>query len=207
MRKSRGNLFIVSAPSGAGKTTLCQKLSSIIPNLRHSVSYTTRAKRQGEVNNRDYTFIKESVFCKMVERGEFIEWAKVHGNLYGTSRKRLEEMRDKGINVILDIDVQGARQIKRKCPDGVYIFILPPSMRVLRERLEKRMCNSSEEMKERLKRAKKEIEEYKKYDYVIINDNFENALEELRSIVSMERLRARNIDPLWIEKRFLKGGS
>ncbi len=202
MKKNRGSLFIVSAPSGAGKTTLCQKLSSILPNLQHSVSFTTRPVRLGEVNNRDYTFVRENVFRKMAKRGEFIEWAKVHGHLYGTSKKRLKEMLNKGINVILDIDIQGARQIKKKYADGVYIFILPPSMKVLKERLKKRMCNSKEEMEKRLKRAVEEIKEYKRYDYVIINNIFEDAIEELRAIISSEKTRTKNIDPLWVEKKF-----
>lgn len=198
----RGCLFIVSAPSGAGKTTLCQKLSSILPNLRHSVSYTTRPRRPGEVNNRDYTFVNEKVFRNMVKKGEFVEWAKVHGHLYGTAKKRLEEMLNKGIDIILDIDTQGAGQIKKKYTDGIYIFILPPSMKILRERLKKRMCNSKEEIKKRLKRAVEEINDYKKYDYVIINDIFENALEELRAVISSEKIRTKKIDPLWIEKKF-----
>ena len=201
-RKNRGRLFIVSAPSGAGKTTLCQKLSSIIQNLKHSVSYTTRPMRHGEINNRDYTFIKEDVFRRMARRDEFIEWAEVHGNLYGTSRKRLEAMLDKGINVILDVDTQGARQIRKKYKDGIYIFILPPSLRALRERLKKRMCNSKEEIQRRLKRAADEIREYKKYDYVILNRVFDTAIEEMKAIISSEKLRTENIDSLWIKKNF-----
>ncbi|MCG2709657.1 MAG: guanylate kinase [Thermodesulfovibrionales bacterium] len=185
-RKNRGRLFIVSAPSGTGKTTLCQNLSSIIQNLRHSVSYTTRPMRHGEVNNRDYTFIKEDVFRRMARRDEFVEWAEVHGNLYGTSRKRLEAMLDKGIDVILDVDTQGARQIRKKYKDGIYIFILPPSLRALKERLKKRMCNSKEEIQRRLKRAVDEISEYKKYDYVIINAVFDTAIEEMKAIISSE---------------------
>jgi len=202
-RKNRGRLFIVSAPSGAGKTTLCQKLSSIIPNLKHSISYTTRPMRHGEINNRDYTFIKEDVFRRMERRDEFIEWAEVHGNLYGTSRKRLEAMLDKGIDVILDVDTQGARQIRKKYKDGIYIFILPPSLRALKERLKKRMCNSKEEIQRRLKRAVDEIREYKKYDYVIINRLFDTAIEEMKAIISSEKLRTDNIYPLWIKKNFL----
>jgi guanylate kinase len=202
--KNRGRLFIVSAPSGAGKTTLCQSLSSIIQNLKHSVSYTTRPMRHGEINNRDYTFIKEDVFRHMARRDEFIEWAEVHGNLYGTSRKRLEAMMDKGIDVILDIDTQGARQIRKKYKGGVYIFILPPSLKALKERLKKRMCNSKEEIQRRLKRAVAEMREYKKYDYVIINAVFDTALKDLKAIIFSEKLRTDNIDPLWIKKNFLR---
>lgn len=203
-RKNRGRLFIVSAPSGAGKTTLCQKLSSIIQNLKHSISYTTRPMRHGEINNRDYTFIKEDVFRRMARRDEFIEWAEVHGNLYGTSRKRLEAMLDKGIDVILDVDTQGARQIRKKYKDGIYIFILPPSLRALKERLKKRMCNSKEEIQRRLKRAVDEIREYKKYDYVIINAVFDTAIEEMKAIISSEKLRTDNIDTLLVKKNFLR---
>lgn len=214
-RKNRGRLFIVSAPSGAGKTTLCQNLtgarktttcqnlSSITQNLKHSVSYTTRSMRHGEINNRDYTFIKEDVFRRMARRDEFIEWAEVHGNLYGTSRKRLEAMLNKGIDVILDVDTQGARQIRKKYKDGIYIFILPPSLRALKERLKKRMCNSKEEIQRRLKRAVDEIKEYKKYDYVIINIVFDTAIEEMKAIISSEKLHTDNIDPLWVKKNFL----
>lgn len=138
----------------------------------------------------------------MIKKGEFIEWAKVHGHLYGTSEKRLHELLEKGINVMLDIDTQGAGQIRKKYAGGVYIFILPPSMKVLRERLQKRMCNSKEDMEKRLGRAVDEIKDYKKYDYVIINDIFEDALEELKSIIRLEKLRTKNIEPLWIKKIF-----
>lgn len=203
-RKNKGRLFIVSAPSGAGKTTLCQKLSSIIQNLKHSVSYTTRPMRHGEINNRDYTFVKEDVFRRMARRDEFIEWAEVHGNLYGTSRKRLEAMLDKGVDVILDIDTQGARQIRKKYKDSIYMFILPPSLRALKERLKKRMSNSKEEIQRRLKKAVDEIREYKKYDYVIINAVFDTAIEEMKAIISSEKLRADNIDILWVKKNFLR---
>jgi len=201
-RKNRGKLIIVSAPSGAGKTTLCQKLSSIMPNLKHSVSYTTRRIRPGEVNNRDYTFVGEKIFRSMIKRDEFVEWAEVHGNLYGTSRKRLEVMRDKGIDVILDVDTQGAKKIRKKYKDGIYIFILPPSMAALKERLKNRMCNSKEEIQRRLKRAVDEMRDYKKYDYVIINGIFDEALEGLKSIILSEKLRTSDIDSFWVEKNF-----
>lgn len=201
---NKGILFIVSAPSGAGKTTLCQKISSMVPNLTHSVSYTTRPPRSGEVNDRDYTFIDEDEFRHMIEEDKFAEWAKVHGHLYGTSRKRLEEMMEAGIDVILDIDTRGAMQIKEKYSEGIYIFILPPSMKVLVERLEKRMCNSKDEITKRLKRAIDEIKDYKNYDYVIVNDIFEKALREIEAIIISERARTYKIDPLWIEENFLR---
>lgn len=136
-KKNRGSLFIVSAPSGTGKTTLCKKLVSAVPNLRFSVSYTTRPPRRGEVNNRDYTFVSSHEFKLMLEREEFVESAEIHGELYGTSKKRLEELTNSGIGVVLDIDTQGAMQLKKKWGEGVYIFILPPSIELLRERARK----------------------------------------------------------------------
>ncbi len=202
MRKHRGDLFIVSAPSGAGKTSLCQKLTSVAPNIRHSVSYTTRPPRKGEVNDKDYTFVSEDEFRKMSKKNEFAEWAEVHGHLYGTSRKRLEELRETGINVILDIDTQGAKEMRKHYDDGVYIFILPPSMEALRERLEKRMSNSPEEMDLRMKKAWEEIKDYKSYDYVIVNSDFGEALMELKAIVLAEGKRTNRMDPHWVKETF-----
>lgn len=199
MRNKRGNLFIVSAPSGAGKTTLCQRVVSDMEGIRHSVSFTTRRPREGEVNDRDYTFIDEDEFLGMIEKGEFIEWARVHGNLYGTSKERLERIRDGGIDVILDIDIQGARQIRDYCNDGVYIFIMPPSMEVLIGRLKKRMSNSPEEIDIRVKRAAEEMKEHKNYDYVIINTSLDMALLELKAIVIAERARTNRLDPDWVK--------
>ena len=202
MRNRRGSLFIVSAPSGAGKTSLCQKLTSVVPNIRHSVSYTTRLPRKGEVHDRDYTFVSADEFRKMVKKSEFAEWAEVHGHLYGTSRKRLEELREAGIDVILDIDTQGARKIRKHYDDGVYIFILPPSMEDLRERLEKRMSNTPEEVDLRMKRARDEIRDYKLYDYVIVNSDFGEALTELKAIVLAEGKRTKGIAPHWVKETF-----
>lgn len=202
MRKNKGNIFIVSAPSGAGKTTICQKLTELFPDIRHSISYTTRLQRNGEVNDRDYTFVNESEFLKMAEAGEFVEWAKVHGNLYGTSKRRLKEMMDQGISVVLDIDTQGAKQIRGCYDDGVYIFILPPSIETLRERLEKRMSNSPDEIELRMKRAADEIREYKNYDYVIVNNDIEKALEELEAIVTAESKKTDKIDHQLIREKF-----
>jgi guanylate kinase len=198
MRKARGSLFIVSAPSGAGKTTLCQQLTSRLPGIRQSVSFTTRPPRRGEVNDRDYTFIGEDEFRKLIADGEFLEWAKVHGNLYGTSRNRLEKLREEGNDVILDIDIQGARQVRAADGKGVSIFLLPPSVNVLRARLASRMSNSPEEIELRMKRAREEIMEYKNYDYVIVNDVFDEALEQLKAVVTAERARADRVNPEWV---------
>ena len=203
-KKSKGSLFIVSAPSGAGKTTLCRKLVSSLPNLQFSVSYTTRQPRKGEVNDRDYTFINSQDFRLMADKGEFIEWAEVHGALYGTSRKRLEELLDSGNDVILDIDTQGAMQIKERYKEGIYIFILPPSLETLKERLKNRMTDSKEEIGKRLGRAIAEIKTFDKYDYVIINDILEDALMEFEALVISQRVSIKKINPLWIEESFLK---
>ncbi len=203
-KKSKGSLFIVSAPSGAGKTTLCRKLVSSLPNLQFSVSYTTRQPRKGEVNDRDYTFINRQDFRLMADKGEFIEWAEVHGALYGTSRKRLEELLDSGNDVILDIDTQGAMQIKERYKEGIYIFILPPSLETLKERLKNRMTDSKEEIGKRLGRAIAEIKTFDKYDYVIINDILEDALTEFEALVISQRVSIKKINPLWIEESFLK---
>ncbi len=203
-KKNRGSLFIVSAPSGAGKTTLCKKLVSALPNLEFSVSYTTRHPRPGEVNNKDYTFIRRDEFKSMIDKEEFIEWAEIHGELYGTSKKRLEELMGSGIDIILDIDTQGAMQLKEKYSEGAYIFVLPPSIEVLKERLGKRMTNSKEEIEKRLKKAVCEIGSYYKYDYVIINNILEDALKDIKAIIISHRVRSKMINPLWIEERFLK---
>ena len=203
-RKNRGSLIIVSAPSGAGKTTLCRELISSLPRVRFSVSFTTRQPRPGEINDKDYTFVSREEFLGMIGRNEFIEWAEVHGSHYGTSRKRLEEILDSGDDVILDIDTQGAMQIKKRYSEGTYIFILPPSMAALRERLERRKTDSRKEMEQRLRTAVSEITTYQEYDYVIINDIFEKALKEFESVVVSSRVRTKAVDPLWVEESFLK---
>jgi len=202
--KNKGILFVVSGPSGAGKTTLYREAASSLPNLKHSVSYTTRRPRPGEINDRDYTFINRDAFKGMIDRGEFAEWAEIHGKLYGTSRKRLEETMDSGIDVILDIDVQGAEQLKKKYRGGVYIFVLPPSLEVLEKRLQKRMVNSKEEIEKRLKVAAKEIKRYREYDYVIVNNMLEDALKELSAIIISKRVSAERVDPQLIEMNFFK---
>jgi guanylate kinase len=195
---------VVSGPSGAGKTTLYREAASSLPNLKHSVSYTTRRPRPGEVNDRDYTFINRDAFKGMIDRAEFAEWAEIHGKLYGTSKKRLEETMDSGIDVILDIDVQGAEQLKKKYQGGVYIFVLPPSLEVLEERLQKRMVNSKEEIEKRLKVAAKEIKRYREYDYVIVNNILEDALKELSAIIISKRVSTERVDPQLIEMNFFK---
>ena len=191
--KREGILFIISAPSGAGKTSLCKEVIDFFPNLRHSVSFTTRQKRGGEENGKDYFFVAEAEFRRMVAAGEFAEWAQVHGNLYGTALKTLEECRDNGTDVILDIDCQGARQLKERYRGGVYIFILPPDFEELRNRLLCRNADSSDVIDLRIANAADEIKEACRYDYIIINDQFSKAVEELKSIIIAECCRTDRV--------------
>lgn len=202
-KSARGNLFVVSAPSGAGKTSLCRKLTTSVPGIRHSVSYTTRGPRPGEQNDVDYTFVGEDQFRAMASAGEFAEWAEVHGNLYGTSRDRVEEMLLSGLDVILDVDTRGAGQLRRAYPEAVFIFVLPPSMAELRRRLTGRMSDSADEIKRRLRRAREEMRDYREYNYVIVNDDFEKALSGLAAIVTARRLRSDRVDPAWVERNLL----
>jgi guanylate kinase len=202
--RNRGTIFIVSAPSGAGKTTLCKRIMETLDNLRTSVSFTTRQPRNGEVDGEDYFFVTEKKFRSMISKGEFVEWAEVHGNLYGTSRRRLDRMIREGYDVILDIDTQGARQIRKTFKGGVFIFILPPSMTELRGRLENRKSNTKEDMERRLKRAVEEIREYKLYDYVIVNDSLKDSLRAFESIILADRNSCSKRDPLWIEKNIIR---
>jgi len=203
-RKAKGSIFVISAPSGAGKTTICAKIIRRDPNIRQSVSFTTRLPRKGETDGVDYTFIGKKAFQRMIERNEFIEWAEVHGNFYGTSRKRLEGIMRSGFDVLLDIDTQGARQIRDALEGGVFIFILPPSVKVLRERLQDRKSNTREDMERRLRRAAVEIKDYIMYDYVIVNDLLGDAVRRLEAVITAERLSSNRIDPKWIKDNFLK---
>ncbi|MGA1846637.1 guanylate kinase [Deferribacter abyssi] len=193
----KGKLFVISAPSGAGKTSLCNKLLAKYPKrLRYSISFTTREPRVGEVNGEDYFFIDEKEFKKMVDSGEFLEWAVVHGNYYGTSKKVIENFIKDGFDVILDIDPQGARQIKSKFNDAIFIFIIAPSLKELRNRLINRRTESMEKINLRLKNALKEIKFFKMYDYLIINRFLNVAFEELDAIYKAEHLKTRDIDDI-----------
>jgi guanylate kinase len=191
--KKEGLLYIVSAPSGAGKTSLCKEVIDILPNLRHSVSYTTRPARPGEVDGVDYFFVSMEEFERMVEAAEFAEWAQVHGNKYGTAIKTLEDYRNNGVDVILDIDCQGARILKERYRGGVYIFILPPDFQELRRRLNFRNSETAEIIERRLKTAAEEIRESSWYDYIIINEVFTTAVEELKSVLTAERCRTERV--------------
>ncbi|MFQ5657833.1 MAG: guanylate kinase [Candidatus Methylomirabilales bacterium] len=195
MGDPRRLLVVVSAPSGAGKTSLCAEAVRRLPGLVHSISYTTRAPRSHEVAGRDYHFIDEGIFQQMVRSGDFSEWATVHGHLYGTSRQLLEAHFAAGQDVILDIDTQGAAQLRQAYPEGVFIFILPTSWEQLEQRLRARKSESPEEIERRLKKAQEEIKCFHEYDYLVINDMFERAATDLCSIIVGERCRGFRVSP------------
>lgn len=202
MRSNKGGLYIVSAPSGAGKTTIMRGLMQQMEGLAFAISHTTRPPRPGEVDGHDYHFVSSEEFGRMVEAGDFVEWAEVHGNRYGTSRSMLESMVSAGTDVLHDIDVQGARQIRESGIKAVFVFVLPPSLSVLEQRLRGRQSDSDEVIRRRLENAIEEIRGYCMYDYVILNDGLDNAIEDFRSIVASGRLTVSGIDEDWIKKNF-----
>jgi len=188
---SKGLLFIISAPSGAGKSTLIERVREKIGGLGFSVSHTTRAPRVGEVDGVHYHFVGVDEFKGMADRGEFAEWAMVHSNLYGTSHAALDAVRSEGKDVILDIDVVGAINLKeQRIPGSVFIFIEPPSLDELEKRLKARNKDDDEIIRRRLKNARQELEKAPLYDYIVINDDLEEASAKLTSIIENERLRA-----------------
>ncbi len=207
--RRRGILFVVSAPSGAGKTSLCQELVTRLPDVRYSVSCTTRRPRPGEVESCHYHFVDEATFRSMITEGAFLEWAEVYGNLYGTPRAPIQEWIAQGSDVLLDIDQQGARQIRRHEPEALSIYILPPSLDVLRRRLEDRKGDAPEEITRRLKKAKDEVTHYHEYRYVIINDDLKYSVRQLEAIVLAERTRTSGLDLSVLEGNLLgnEGGN
>ena len=202
-RRCKGTLFVVSAPSGAGKTSLCHELVARLPDVQYSVSCTTRKPRPGEVEARDYHFVEETVFRGMIKEGAFLEWAEVYGNLYGTPRAPIREWIAKGSDVLLDIDTQGGMQIRRHEPEAVSIYILPPSLDVLRRRLEDRKGDSPDEIIRRLKKAKDEVKHYHDYMHVIINDDFNFSARQLEAIVLAERTKTALLDLSVLEGNLL----
>jgi guanylate kinase len=199
----RGILFIISEPSGTGKTTLCKQLATNLPGLWHSISYTTRKPRPGEEHGREYYFIGEQAFREMIARNEFVEWAHVYGHLYGTPRKSLTEKIDQGVDVLLEIDVQGAMQVKKRFEDSVSIFILPPSMIVLRARLQTRASDTAEEIQRRLNKVKEEVWSYREYAYIVRNEDLGQSLRDLESIFWSERLKTKRLNMTWLENNFI----
>jgi guanylate kinase len=204
-QKDRGLLFIVSAPSGAGKTTLCRQLSGVMPSLSYSISHTTRKPRPGEFEGEHYYFVQDDEFKRIRLAGGFVEWANVHGNLYGTSKNEIERLFNLGNDVILDIDTQGAKQVRDSGVGGVFISLLPPSMEELGRRLRGRDTDDEEVIRRRLERAVEEIRfivEEKVYDYLIINDNLVTALDDLKSVITAEKNRLASYDLELIKKNF-----
>jgi guanylate kinase len=189
-----GTLFVVSSPSGGGKGTLIKRVLETVPDLSYSVSYTTRTPRNGEVNGREYFFVDRETFERMVHAKEFLEWAVVHGNLYGTARKQVAEEIATGSDIVLEVDVQGAASIRKLPLDTVSVFILPPSYETLKERLIARGTDSPEELAVRLKNAPEELEQFTCFDYVIINDDIVRAAHQLASIVYSERAKCERQD-------------
>lgn len=192
--KKTGKLFVVSAPSGAGKTSLCSKLIRKYPDLKYSISHTTRKPRKNEEEGKDYFFVDENRFNQMIENGDFIEWAVVHENYYGTSAAFIKQQLENGYDVILDIDPQGARILKKKLGYGVYIFIVASSLKELENRLKKRRSESEEKINKRLQNAIKEVKYYRNYDYLILNDDYNNAFYELECIFVAEHLKTSEIE-------------
>jgi guanylate kinase len=184
-----GNLFIICAPSGAGKTSLVNALLEREPDIELSVSFTTRTPRAGEASGREYHFVSHGEFLAAAQRGEFLESAEVHGNLYGTSQAWINERRNQGRDIVLEIDWQGAQQVRRLIPEAVGVFILPPSFEALRRRLTARGQDSDEVIEKRLANAREEIGHVEEFDYVIINQTFEVAVVDLVSIVRAQRLK------------------
>jgi len=189
MTTTPGNLFILSAPSGTGKTSLIKALSQTDIDLSLSVSYTSRSMRLGEVEGCDYYFVESKIFEQMLEHGEFLESAEVYGNLYGTSQKWINKAIDSGQDILLEIDTQGAQQVRRFFSNAVSIFVLPPSIKVLETRLRNRNQDCEEAIARRMAAARQEISHAREYDYVIINENLDKALRELVCVVQAERLR------------------
>ena len=188
-----GILFIISAPSGSGKSTLVNQLRTLVSGLEFSISYTTRPPRGSEEEGREYHFTNRAEFQRMIAAGEFLEYAEVFGNYYGTARRTLQDAEREGKDILLDIDVQGAAQVREKLPDAVSIFIMPPTPEILATRLRNRSRAEGhveqEVIERRLAKARQEIENYRQYGYILVNDILDRAVEELEAIVSSERIR------------------
>lgn len=194
-KKKAGTLIVLSGPSGAGKGTICSELLKKEKDLKLSISMTTRNPRGSEKDGIDYYFVTKKEFEKKISNGEFLEYAKVHGdNYYGTPKDKVEEALKNGEDIILEIDIQGALEVKEKMAEGIFIFIMPPSMRELRDRLVKRNTETKEKIVERFKNAYKEINEVTKYNYIVINDEIESAVEKVKAIILAEKCRVDRIE-------------
>lgn len=195
--------FVISAPSGAGKTSLCKRALETVPGLTFSVSHTTRPARNGEKDGVDYYFTDEATFDRMVKENKFLEWANVYGRRYGTSKGEIERARSIGKDLLIEIDCQGAAQLRRVMSEAIRIFIVPPSLETLKQRLSKRGTESEQEIERRFSIAMKELSDYKNFQYAIVNDDFERAAREMESVIWAERSRMPRRRAL-IEKMLIK---
>lgn len=197
--KSKGSLIVISGPTCAGKGTICKELLKINKNIWPSISYTSRPKRDYETNGKEYFFVSKEEFEKKIENGEMLEYAQVHYNdYYGTPKSHIKEKLDAGIDVLLEIDIQGAIQIKEKVSEAIFIFILAPSMEEIRNRLIKRGCENEDQMIERFKTAYREINELTKYNYVVVNDELDVAVNKVNSIIISEKCRVDRIEDVYL---------
>jgi len=198
-----GLLIVVSGASGTGKGTVCKKILDDLPGIAYSVSATTRAPRPGEIDGKEYYFLSREDFKTWIAEEKFLEFAEVYGNFYGTPLNKIEERLNRGEDILLEIDVQGALNVKKKCPEGVYIFLLPPSLEELKRRIEGRGTETPESLSRRLTNAMVEIKIGLEYDYVVVNDTVDNAVAQIKSILTAERLKvARNFDKFNFEGDF-----
>jgi len=193
--QSNGIVFILSAPSGAGKTTICKLLKQKLPDLKFSISHTTRKPRDGEVEATDYYFISQKEFENKIQKGDFLEWAKVFDNFYGTGLETIEHHRNKGQNVLVELDVQGAKSLRMINYKAVFIFIMPPSLKELKSRLNKRATESVNSIQNRLEESKKEIQQSTQYDYILTNFDAEKTTNNLYSIITAEQFREKRYQP------------
>ena len=195
MINRRGTLLVVSAPSGAGKTTLCREVRRLVPDVAYSVSYTTRPPRPGEIEGTDFHFVTEAAFTRMRAAGDFAEWATVHANFYGTHTGALARALADGVDILLDIDTQGARQLRARYQEAVLIFIVAPSLAELEQRLRERRSDADAEIRRRLARAREEMQLWRQYDYLIVNRDVKDAVEQLAAVIQAERCRTSRLSP------------
>ncbi|NPV52518.1 MAG: guanylate kinase [Firmicutes bacterium] len=200
LKRSQGFLIVLSGPSGSGKNTLVNEILRVLPGIRYSVSATTRPQGPGEIDGRDYYFVTPERFDEMIKNDDLLEWATVYGHRYGTPRRPIEENVGSGLDVILDIDIQGARQVRARWPNGVFIFLLPPSLDELRRRIMRRSRDSRESIELRLRSAYDELKAVTEYDYVIVNDTIEEAARKLAAVITAERLRVKRYE--WVPARW-----